>query len=67
VISFLRGVPLFAGLDEGALQALARAGQICRVPKGQLLFSQSDSSEAFYIVRSGCIAILLNSPDGASW
>lgn len=64
VISFLHGVPLFAGLDEGALQALARAGQICRVPKGKLLFSQSDPSEAFYIVRSGCIAIFLNSPDG---
>jgi CRP/FNR family cyclic AMP-dependent transcriptional regulator len=64
VISFLRGVPLFAGLDEGALQALARAGQLCRVPKGKLLFSQSDPSEAFYVVRSGCIAILLDSPDG---
>ena len=64
VISFLRGVPLFASLDEGALQAFARAGQLCRVPKGKLLFSQSDSPEAFYVVRSGCIAILLDSPDG---
>jgi CRP/FNR family cyclic AMP-dependent transcriptional regulator len=64
VISFLRGVPLFAGLDEGALQALARAGQLCRVPKGKLLFCRSDPAEAFYIVRSGCVAILLDSPDG---
>lgn len=64
VVSFLRGVPLFAGLDDGALQALARAGQLFRAPKGRLLFSQADPAEAFYVVRSGCVAILLHSPDG---
>jgi CRP-like cAMP-binding protein len=64
VISFLRGVPLFSGLDDGVLEALARAGQLCRVPKGRLLFSQSDPAQAFYVVRSGCVAILLDSPDG---
>ncbi len=62
--AFLRSVPLFAGLDDQALAALARAGHVQRVPKGKTLFSQSDPAEAFYVVRSGCIGILLDSADG---
>lgn len=62
--SFLRSVPLFAGLDDQALAALASAGHIRQVPKGKMLFSQADSADAFYVVCSGCIAILLDSPDG---
>jgi CRP-like cAMP-binding protein len=61
---FLQGVPLFAGLAEGALAALARASQVWRVSKGKTLFSQTDPAEAVYVVRSGRIAILLSTPDG---
>ncbi len=32
--------------------------------KGEILFFQSDPSEAAYIVRTGNISIILNSPDG---
>ena len=62
--SFLRSVPLFAGLDDQALAALASAGQLRQVSKGKTLFSQADSADAFYLVCSGRIAILLASPDG---
>ncbi len=46
------------------LVALADASHLWRVPKGRILFSQTDAAEAFYVVRSGCIAIVLSTPDG---
>ena len=64
LLPFLRDVPLFAGLTDQALTSLARAGRIRQVPKGKTLFNQMDPAEAFYVVRSGRIAILLGSADG---
>lgn len=43
---------------------LARASKFLQVAKGKILFFQSDPSEFAYIVRSGNISIVLNSPDG---
>ena len=63
-IAFLRTAPLFAGLDEGVLARLARAGRLLAVAKGKVLFTQNDSAEAFYVVRSGRVVLLLDSPDG---
>ena len=64
VLGFLGGVPLFSNLNEKAMNLLARAGKFQRVEKGKILFFQSDPSEFAYIVRSGNISIVLNSPDG---
>ena len=64
VLKFLGGVPLFSNLNEKAMNLLARAGKFQHVEKGKILFLQSDSSEFAYIVRSGNISIVLNSPDG---
>ncbi|HJW84943.1 MAG TPA: Crp/Fnr family transcriptional regulator, partial [Anaerolineae bacterium] len=60
----LRDVPLFAGLTDQVLASLAQACRIRQVPKGKTLFNQMDPAEAFYVVRSGRIAILLGSADG---
>jgi CRP/FNR family transcriptional regulator, cyclic AMP receptor protein len=62
--TFLEGMPLFAGLGEASLLTLAREGRFARVEKGQFIFFQSDSSEKVYIVRSGLVSIVLESPDG---
>ena len=62
--TFLDGMPLFAGLGEASLLTLAREGRFARVEKGQFIFFQSDSSEKVYIVRSGLVSIVLESPDG---
>ena len=64
LLPFLRDVPLFAGLTDQALASLAQACRIRQVPKGKTLFNQMDPAEAFYVVRSGRIAILLDSADG---
>lgn len=62
--AFLNGVPLFAGLGEASLQALAHAGKFVNVEKGQFIFFQSDPSEKVYIVHTGLVSIVLGSPDG---
>jgi CRP/FNR family cyclic AMP-dependent transcriptional regulator len=62
--TFLEGLPLFSGLGEASLLALVRAGKFVQVEKGQFIFFQSDPSEKVYIVRSGMVSIVLESPDG---
>jgi CRP-like cAMP-binding protein len=61
---FLRRVPLLSDLEEPVLAELERASYRKRVPKGTYLFFQSDPADAFYLVRSGSIAIVLTSRDG---
>jgi CRP/FNR family transcriptional regulator, cyclic AMP receptor protein len=62
--AFLEGLPLFAGLSEASLSTLARAGKFVPVEKGQFIFFQADMSEKVYLVRSGLVSIVLESPDG---
>jgi CRP/FNR family cyclic AMP-dependent transcriptional regulator len=64
VRSFLKSLPLFDGLAEASLLALARSGKPVMVEKGQFIFFQSDPSEKVYIVRSGLVSIVLESSDG---
>jgi len=61
---FLSSLPLFAGLSQTRLAALARECYIKRVAPGSYLFLQGEPADALYVVRSGSIAILLSSPDG---
>lgn len=61
---FLKGLPLFGDLGKPALLALARAGKFIRIGKGQTVFYQSDPSEKVFLVRSGLVSIVLESPDG---
>ena len=63
-LSFLRTVPLLAGLDEPTLSRLARSGEPKRVRKGEIVFAEDEAANSAYIVRSGAIAILLATPDG---
>jgi CRP/FNR family transcriptional regulator, cyclic AMP receptor protein len=61
---FLESMSLFAGLAEASLQTLMRDCKFIKVEKGQFIFFQSDPSEKVYIVRSGLVSIVLESPDG---
>ena len=62
--SFIRGLPLFSDLSEPSLADLARAGKFIQIKKGQSIFFQSDPSEKVYLLRSGKVSIVLESPDG---
>ena len=64
VLGFLSGIPLFSQLREESLALLAKGCRFKVVEKGDVLFLQSDPAESAYVVRSGKISIILNSPDG---
>lgn len=64
ILEFLRSLPLFEGVSQTNLTALARASWFKQVPKGVFLFFQTDPSNTAYIVRQGAIAIRLENPDG---
>ncbi len=62
--AFLKGVPLFAGLDDRSLSVLARSSRIRSVSAGETLFCEGDPGDAAFIVRAGCVAIKLDTADG---
>ena len=64
ISKFLGSVPSFSELSEPSITALARAGRFESFTKGEILFFQADPSDAAYLVSSGNISIVLNSPDG---
>jgi CRP/FNR family transcriptional regulator, cyclic AMP receptor protein len=61
---FLGSLPLFSGLSETRLAALAQECRLKQVPRGACLFLQGDPADALFVVRSGSFAILLSSLDG---
>jgi CRP-like cAMP-binding protein len=63
-IRFLGSIPLFSGIREDVLEELAQSAPLRKLDKGELLFYQTDPSDAIYIVRSGCISLFLATPDG---
>lgn len=62
--AFLADVPLFAGLDDRALSVLARSSRIRCISAGETLFCEGDHGDAAYVVRTGCVAIKLDTADG---
>ncbi len=64
MLEALRALPLFSCLSELSLQLLASACRIRRVRKGEIIFFYLDPGQAAYLVLSGTISIVLNSPDG---
>jgi CRP/FNR family cyclic AMP-dependent transcriptional regulator len=64
ILKFLKSVSVYSELRESSAIALSRACRFQQIKKGEILFFQSDASELAYIVRSGIISIVLNSPNG---
>jgi CRP-like cAMP-binding protein len=61
---FLSSVPTYSALSDRALEAIIRSGRVKRIPRGYLLFNQSELADAVYVVHSGCIALTLSTSDG---
>jgi CRP-like cAMP-binding protein len=64
VLGFLGNQPLFKGLDSGTLDSLADSILVIKRLRGSYIFFQGDPADGVYILRSGAIAIVLDSPDG---
>lgn len=55
-------VPLFAGLEDEALELIAGCASNARFAEGDVLFREGDEADVFYVIRHGSVAIELHSP-----
>ncbi len=52
-LELISGVPMLAVLPENVRERLARRATVASVPSGQVVFSEGDSGDLFYIIESG--------------
>ena len=64
IVELLKGMPPFHVLDKDTHLQLVHASRVVALPKGRLLFSQNDESDAVYVVCAGVIALVLGTSDG---
>lgn len=60
----LAAAPLFEGLREDWLAALAECGTELVAPAGEMLFREGDPADSFVLVVEGAIALELHAPAG---
>jgi hypothetical protein len=62
--SQLSRVPIFAGLNPGALETAERRAQVVTVEPGQVVIRQGDEADRFYVIVDGQVEVTQNAPDG---
>jgi CRP/FNR family transcriptional regulator, dissimilatory nitrate respiration regulator len=63
IVEQIAAIPLFNGLSDEQLKALARICLLRTYRKGQLIFAEGDEGSGFYIIQSGRIRIFKLSPE----
>jgi MFS family permease len=56
-LSLLRSVPIFAPLPQAAVEYLARVARSERRGPGEVIFSQGDAGDLYYLVESGEVEV----------
>ena len=56
-VAILRGVPLFADLDERSLQAVAILAHEAEFQAGDVLMVEGEAGEEFYVIVDGTVRI----------
>ena len=56
-VAALRGVPLFAGLDEHSLQAVAVLGHPVEQKAGDVLILEGEPGDSFYVIVEGTVRV----------
>jgi CRP-like cAMP-binding protein len=64
LVLLLKSTQPFSALDPASLERLVNASRVVVLPKGRLLFSQSDMADAVYVVCAGVIGLVLSTADG---
>ncbi len=62
--TFLRRLPLFGALSDGALAAVAERTVARSVPAGSALFREGEPCRGLYVVMTGRVAVYRASADG---
>lgn len=60
----LKNSPFFSGLSDEDLDALMAIARIREHPRGELLFSEGEEAEGFFVVLDGKVKVYKLSPDG---
>lgn len=60
----IRRSPLFASLNTESMERVIASSDLIRKKQDELLFTQGEKAEHFYIVRTGTIRLYLLAPDG---
>jgi len=63
LVSLLRAVPLFAGLDPGKLKLLAFSSASLALADGEILICVGEPADAVYIIEAGDAEILIGDGD----
>ncbi len=63
-LSYLRNCSLFLNWSDENIESLHRICEIRNLSPGEILFNQGETSDAFYLIRRGTIAIKKYSGDG---
>jgi len=56
-VAALRGVPLFASLDEHSLQAVAVLAQPVDAKAGDILILEGEPGDSFYVIVDGTVRV----------
>jgi CRP/FNR family cyclic AMP-dependent transcriptional regulator len=64
MLAALRNIPLFSGLKEQDLRAIARCAVSKQYPKHMILLSEGDLTDSLYIILSGKVKVFLIDEDG---
>ena len=63
-LEVLRRLPLFAGLSDAAVEAIAERTASRAVHRNELLFRKGESCHGLYVVVEGKVQVYRSSPDG---
>jgi CRP-like cAMP-binding protein len=62
--SLISGLPAFAGLQAGDLDAILAAARSSRFPKDSEIFAQDAEANHFFLLLSGHVRVVRTTPDG---
>ena len=65
MIDDLRNAPLLSRLTDAQLERVRQGAVLRRLDEGELLFTQGNAAERFYLVQSGQIRLFRLAPDGS--
>jgi len=66
LVELLKGVELFAGLNQEQLERLARISRLIEVHDGDTIFSQGEAGHRLYIIRDGQVEVILEDTPAGS-
>jgi len=64
IINFITTIPLFQNLDKKNYQDLSGIIRTRKYKKGEIIFSEYDNADGFYVAITGRVKIFKSSPEG---